>query len=162
MRAIVTLSSALPLSSFFKRRIRKAVNHTLQGLPKSATKPFHHREMRFVISVAVVGIQTMKKLNSKYRGKDRPTDVLSFSRLESPFPHALEREIGDLVICLPVAKRQAREFQEPLGRELERLAVHGTLHLFGYDHEKSQRDEKIMFGLQDKLLKGLSSKHLKT
>ncbi|NBT58626.1 rRNA maturation RNase YbeY [bacterium] len=67
-----------------------------------------------------------------------------------------------MVICLPVAKKQALLYGESLGRELERLAVHGTLHLFGYDHEKSKKDEQIMFRKQDAVLMKLSPKHLKT
>jgi probable rRNA maturation factor len=117
---------------------------------------------RVIISVSLVGAQTMKKLNRTYRKKDRPTDVLSFSRLEHLIPNQPYVDIGDLVICLPVAQKQAKEYQETLGRELERLTVHGTLHLFGYDHEKSKKDERIMFSLQDKILNQLCSKHLKT
>jgi|694.fasta_scaffold50405_3 probable rRNA maturation factor len=104
----------------------------------------------------------MRSLNQAFRKKNRPTDVLSFSRLENPFPYQPQVDIGDLVICLPVARKQARVFQQSLSKELERLAVHGTLHLFGYDHEKSKRDEQIMFRLQDKILKKISPKHLKT
>jgi len=69
------------------------------------------------------------KLNLTYRGKDKPTDVLSFEGVE-------EGHIGDLLISLPVSKRQAKEYQVTLVEELTRLIVHGTLHLLGYDHEK--------------------------
>jgi probable rRNA maturation factor len=162
MRVTVTLSSSTPLSSFYASRIRRAIRQTLNLIPNKAKNPLKKQKGRLIISVALVGEQTIKNLNRTYRKKDKPTDVLSFSRLENLPPNQPHFEIGDLIICLPVAKKQAKEYQQSLGRELERLTVHGTLHLFGYDHEKSKNDERIMFRLQDKILNQLSSKHLKT
>ncbi|NBX75899.1 MAG: rRNA maturation RNase YbeY [Proteobacteria bacterium] len=162
MRVTVTLSSSPPISRFYAHRIRQAIRLTLSHIPKTVTHPLRKQKGRLIISVALVGIPMMRKLNRTYRKKDKPTDVLSFSRLDDLLPNQPQIEIGDLIICLPVAKRQAREYQETLGRELERLTVHGTLHLFGYDHEKSKKEECIMFRLQDKILHKLSSKHLKT
>jgi len=98
----------------------------------------------------------MKLLNNKYRKKNYPTDVLSFSIFESEGPRIPSLDLGDILICLPVAKKQAREYQESLRHELERLTVHGVLHLFGYDHEKSKKEEKQMFSLQNKILRSLS------
>ena len=69
----------------------------------------------------------MRALNRRYRGKDRSTDVLSF-----PAPPPL---LGDLVISVPYAARQARRRGQRLSREIERLLLHGYLHLLGYDHE---------------------------
>jgi len=162
MRVKVTLSSPAGFSKVYAARIRRAINLTLQLLPKSATHVLRHQKGRLTISVALVGTQMIKTLNRTYRKKDKPTDVLSFSRLETSPLNQPEVEIGDLIICLPVAKKQAKEYKESLGRELERLTVHGTLHLFGYDHEKSKKDELIMFRLQDRILQRLSPKHLKT
>lgn len=86
----------------------------------------------------------MRTLNRGYRGKDRTTDVLSFPFREGPFPDAAGRALGDLVLSWPVAERQAREAKEPLVREIDRLLVHGVLHLIGYDHERSGAEERRM------------------
>jgi probable rRNA maturation factor len=70
----------------------------------------------------------MRTLNRRYRRKDRSTDVLAF-------PAGGEELFGDIVISVPYASRQARRRGEPPSREIERLLVHGLLHLHGYDHE---------------------------
>ena len=75
------------------------------------------------------GDTAIRRLNARYRGKDRPTDVLSF-----PGPGA-DQGLGDVIISIPAAERNARRLGRPLGAELEVLALHGFLHLLGYDHE---------------------------
>jgi probable rRNA maturation factor len=96
-----------------------------------------------------------QELNRTHRHKDKPTDVLSFPLNE----HALEQydilPVGDIFICLEVAERQAEEMKIPLDQELARLAVHGFLHLVGYDHETSPEDEKKMIDLQEDIIKNL-------
>ena len=86
----------------------------------------------------------MRTLNSAYRGKDATTDVLSFSLREGKFPHIQPEMLGDVVISLPAAERQARAAGHSTGRELERLLVHGLLHLLGYDHEQSPQEARRM------------------
>ena len=73
-------------------------------------------------------------LNREFRGKDKPTDVLSFP-FSSPRGKA-DPHLGDLAISVDTLKRQAREYGVSVEEELLRLLIHGTLHLFGYDHEK--------------------------
>jgi probable rRNA maturation factor len=75
-------------------------------------------------------------LNKQYRGKDKPTDVLSFS-LEDPV------HLGQLVISVDRAREQAKDLGQSLEEELQFLFTHGTLHLLGYDHEKPE-EEKVM------------------
>lgn len=79
-------------------------------------------------------------LNSKYRHKDRPTDVLSF-----PFETPVENDdvFGEVYISMDTAQQQAEEYGAPLSEELLRLACHGFLHLFGYDHI-NKKDELAM------------------
>ena len=105
------------------------------------------------ITVGVVGDTTMKRLNSIYRGKQKTTDVLSFNYTSSAKTkiqtHRLE---GDIIICFPQARRQARVIGNTIPEELSFLFVHGLLHLLGYDHEKSRAEERRMFALQDKIL----------
>jgi rRNA maturation RNase YbeY len=107
------------------------------------------------LSLVLVSDRRMRALNRRYRKKDRPTDVLSFPLHEkwgqkwgqatflrksslSPFL------LGDVVISVPTARRQAAEFGHGLREELLRLLVHGVLHLLGYDHERGPRDAALM------------------
>lgn len=78
----------------------------------------------------------IQKLNASYRGKDKPTDVLSFSAREDISSFVPGESLGDLVISLPTARAQARRFGVSLSKEITRLLVHGILHLYGYDHER--------------------------
>jgi probable rRNA maturation factor len=98
------------------------------------------------VVIALVPNRTIQALNRTYRKKDKPTDVLSFpaspepgrpSRRRGKSPQDLDH-LGDLAIALGVARRQAREHGHALAVELRVLALHGLLHLLGYDHEVDQ------------------------
>lgn len=80
------------------------------------------------------------QLNREYRGVDRPTDVLSFSQQEGGFPSVAPDLLGDVVISVDAAKKQAGEQGHSLEEELFILLAHGILHLLGYDHETSRKD----------------------
>ena len=95
------------------------------------------------LSLALVDDAEIRRLNRDYRGKDRPTDVLSFSLREGEFGE-VSSAIGDVVISLDTARRQASERRSTLAGEVDRLLVHGILHLAGYDHEVSPREERRM------------------
>jgi len=99
----------------------------------------------------------MRTLNRKYRGKDRTTDVLSFAFREGAFGNLQRQVLGDIVISLPTAGRQARQAGETLNRELDRLLVHGLLHLLGYDHERGEREARRMRRREKRLLESLLS-----
>ena len=86
------------------------------------------RESVAEVSVLFCGDQRMRALNRRYRGKDRSTDVLAFPAGSGPL-------LGDIVVSVPYARRQARRRGEAVSREVDRLLVHGFLHLLGYDHE---------------------------
>jgi probable rRNA maturation factor len=87
------------------------------------------------ISVSFVRDAQIRKLNRTFRGMDKPTDVLSFPLVEPGdlYPGA-ERLLGDIVISVDTAQRQAADYDAPLDREVERLLIHGVLHLLGHDH----------------------------
>ena len=98
------------------------------------------------------GIQV---LNRDYRGKDRPTDVLSFAMEEGELLEqdgSLPELLGDIVINTDQTARQAEAYGHSYGRELLFLFIHGMLHLLGYDHEQGPAEEKEMFALQDELI----------
>ena len=100
---------------------------------------------RGAVTVAVVPDARVRALNQRYRGQNRPTDVLSF-------PAGEPGELGDVVIAAGVAGRQARQAGHAMAVELRVLALHGLLHLLGYDHE---RDDGRMARLERRLrLKG--------
>lgn len=81
------------------------------------------------------------KLNLAYRKKDKPTDVLSFSATEGQAMAGIEGILGDLVISVDTAKRQAKEYGVTFNQEILRLIIHGILHLSGYDHENVPKAE---------------------
>lgn len=110
------------------------------------------------VSVSFVDNETIHKLNLEYRGKDKPTDVLSF-----PMTDGDEEEddidlstgavmLGDIIISAEKAMEQANEYGHGIEREICFLAVHSTLHLLGYDHETSEDDEKYMNQTQETIL----------
>ena len=100
------------------------------------------------ISVALVDEEEMKKLNNRYRGKNYPTDVLSFLYEENPWE-------GEVIICYPVARKQAREQRCSWREEFKRLLVHGLVHLAGYDH-RDTRDAQKMRKVEQRVLNSLN------
>lgn len=108
-------------------------------------------------SLSFVDKKEIHNINKEYRGIDRPTDVISFA-LNDDVEGELEiiggeeiNYIGDIIICTDIAKEQAKDYGHSYERELGFLAVHGFLHLLGYDH-MNEKDEKIMFSKQDQIL----------
>ncbi len=98
----------------------------------------------------------MRSLNRRYRGIDRTTDVLSFSFHEGSFGDLRQEALGDIVISVPQAERQAREAGHPFVREIEILLIHGLLHLLGYDHERSPSEARRMRRKEQQFLKRLT------
>lgn len=107
------------------------------------------------VSVVLVDDAAIRELNRTYRGKDCATDVLSFALNEGDEPEVIdgpgETLLGDIVISLPTAARQAAEYNHSLERELAFLTVHGMLHLLGYDHLK-EADRQEMRGEEEHIL----------
>lgn len=110
------------------------------------------------VSVSYVTDEEIHELNRDYRNVDRPTDVLSFAFREGDdfieMPDNDVELLGDIVISIPTAIRQAEEYGHSMEREVGFLLVHGFLHLIGYDHG-DEESEREMFGLQDEVLDAL-------
>src|SRR5579871_3662584 len=87
------------------------------------------------LSLSLVNDDAIRTLNYRYRGKDAATDVLSFPLDDDAAPGRSERLLGDVVISIDTARRQAEAYDAPLQCELYRLLIHGLLHLKGHDHE---------------------------
>jgi probable rRNA maturation factor len=102
--------------------------------------------VRGELALVLGGDRAIRRLNARYRGKDRPTDVLSFPAGGG------EAGLGDILISVPAAERNARRFGRPLSREIDVLALHGFLHLLGYDHET---DDGTMDRLEARLRRRL-------
>ncbi|ART77325.1 rRNA maturation RNase YbeY [Sutcliffiella horikoshii] len=110
------------------------------------------------LSVTFVDNDRIQEINREYRDKDRPTDVISFAmeelgegEIEIHYDEEAPRMLGDIIISIPKAEEQAEEYGHSVKRELGFLALHGLLHLLGYDHE-NETDEKIMFDKQKEIL----------
>ena len=103
-------------------------------------------------SVILTDDEEVHYLNKTYRNIDRTTDVLSFALNDNgAFPGPIN-VLGDIFISIPKMKEQAIEYCHSEKRELSFLALHGLLHLLGYDHTKGPKEEEEMFGLQKEIL----------
>lgn len=118
----------------------------------------HEKVTNAIFSVVFVNNEEIHEMNREYRGVDRVTDVISFA-LEDNKDIVYDdiRMLGDIFICIPQMKKQAEEYGHSEKRELAFLAVHGILHLLGYDH-MTEEDERVMFALQELILDGKNIK----
>jgi probable rRNA maturation factor len=103
------------------------------------------------LTVSLVDDAEVRRLNREYRGKDRPTDVLAFAMREGLRVAGDERVLGDVVISLDAAARQARRHGLAVEDEVRTLLIHGVLHLLGYDHERSQAAARRMKAMERRL-----------
>ena len=139
----------------FKRKIKKLFN--------IAEKVLKEDFSNVCVSLNFVSDEEIQRLNKEFRNVDKVTDVLSFPNLNKTPKEKLEKFkksydfdegllfLGDIVISKNVAKAQAREYEHSLTREVCFLALHGFLHLLGFDHVKEE-DERVMNKIQDKIL----------
>lgn len=142
----VLVSATVRSVGIKKMRITQAATQLLRWL----------HEPEASLSVHFVGEDRMRTLNRIHRGLDRPTDVLSFSFGEEGHDGRRQRDLGDLFLCVPYLRRQARAFGVAYEEEVLRMLAHGVLHLAGFDHEKPH-EARRMFGLQEKFLSRLLS-----
>lgn len=112
------------------------------------------------VSLLLVDDREMTRLNSHYRGKNTPTNVLSFPMAEGADESLASlpvRELGDIVISVDTALKESREFGQSLFTRLTWLTIHGLLHLLGYDHERSADDEQAMLVKEQELLEKVNN-----
>lgn len=130
----ILLEQREPLGAMLSRAIEEAIR--LSDGPEEAE-----------VSLMLVDDQRIHTLNLEYRGVDRPTDVLSFALQEElddePDSEFEDDMLGDIIISAERAREQAKEYGHSLEREIVYLAVHGTLHLLGYDHEEEQDKQEM-------------------
>lgn len=108
------------------------------------------------LTLLVTNDEAIRKLNARYRGVDSPTDVLSFPADDDDLPPDLEEEpyLGDILISYPYTARHAQQDQHPIEDVLVLLAIHGTLHLLGFDHDNAE-NQAAMWEAQEDALKAL-------
>lgn len=142
---------------FLKLKIKKAYGHVLEML--------NIDEKKISVNLGYVSESAIQKLNEQHRDKNSVTDVLSFPLIDFEIGkwiteeiYAKEKhpqtglvEIGDIVICETVAKIQAEKYGHSYNREVCFLAVHGFLHVLGFDHQ-TKEDEELMSNLTEKVL----------
>ncbi|HYD48299.1 MAG TPA: rRNA maturation RNase YbeY [Terriglobales bacterium] len=111
------------------------------------------------LSVSLVDDEEIHRLNRDYRFKDKPTDVLAFALREGIQAPGTERVLGDVVISLDTAARQAYKRKRMLAAEVRTLLIHGILHLLGYDHERSPSEARRMKRKERALAGTLAAPH---
>ena len=138
--------------------MRQAARATFFNAPSLHELPKGDDKSTFVIDINVVDDEEIKQLNHQYLGKNKPTDVLSFAQMdgESTFGAGEQILLGDIVISLPTALRQATDEGHPLPEEMAFLTVHATLHLLGYDHETAA-EKKQMWEQQNAIMARICS-----
>lgn len=113
----------------------------------------HEKVKNAIFSIIFVEDDEIHRINRDYRKVDRVTDVISFAFEDNEeMMYNDIRVLGDIYICIPQMKRQAISYDHSEKRELSFLAVHGLLHLLGYDHTLGEQEEKEMFDLQKEIL----------
>ena len=142
----------LPVTYRLKMLVRAAV---------AATLDYEQYNNPVEVSVTFTDNKKIRELNRKFRGIDRATDVLSFplfdyeGKSEEPPVDELVGMLGDIVISLEQAAKQAEKYNHSFEREAAFLCVHSMLHLLGYDHETSKEDEEDMRRRQSEILAGM-------
>lgn len=142
-----------PGRGFFKKVLEIAVKEI---------EKLGNEEIKIGVSINLVGEAKIKELNKKYRNKNKSTDVLSFpinayNGLTISADGQTVNDIGDIFICLSIAKKEAKRENISIEQKLAQLTVHGFLHLQDYDHERSKRSAEKMFKLENQILGKFSS-----
>lgn len=155
------------LSSLQYRKLCHLLQKTLPGIKRLLNSSHFPTRSQFAkadlisINLSFCGLQKIRQLNKTYRQKDKVTDVLSFPGYEDlrkakyqDFIHS-EIDLGDIVICAKQALKQASDHNIDFYSEAVHLFIHGLLHLLGFDHELSLKEEKLMERLEQKMIKEL-------
>lgn len=138
---MIYLRNATRGSGVDTRRLRSVAKALLHAVEEDGS----------TLSISLVNDREIQQINREHRGKDKPTDVLSFPLYEAGELTAHgERMLGDVVISVDTARRQAAEYDAPLQNEIYRLLIHGILHVLGHDHEEA--DERRAMEAEERRL----------
>ena len=133
----------LTIVSINESYLKRAIEKVLEG---------EKIKQEIAMSLALVGPGRIKKLNKKYRGKNKVTDVLAFpgSKVDleqfkvGDLKETKTKDLGEVIICLKEVKKNAKKYKSGFEVELARVLIHGVLHLLGYDHEGSKKEAQEM------------------
>ncbi|MBT3314696.1 MAG: rRNA maturation RNase YbeY [Anaerolineae bacterium] len=148
---MIEISYSPALEKKFDERLIKSTILTAlenQAAPKDAT-----------LSILLTDDEQIRSLNRDYRGFDAPTDVLSFEVHERD-PETGSLYLGEIIVSMPYAAKQALQNDHPLEAEIQLLVVHGILHLLGHDHAENE-EKTIMWAAQAKILSKLGLSNIK-
>jgi probable rRNA maturation factor len=146
MKFYLINNTTWPLSEAFLKWFFRSVCVDLKKIKK------HQKDLQKMIGVVLVDSKEMRRLNRKYRKKNKITDVLSFS--------GSDNFLGDVVLCVSRVQKQARQHELADEEEFSYLLIHGLLHLLGYEHEFSSTQAKKMFKIQDKVFADLQDRDI--
>lgn len=141
---IIQTEKELPVE-INRQMLQESINMTLSTLVKEDLD----------VTLRLTDDAEIHQLNKKFRKQDKPTDVLSFN-YNFMDPETNREYLGDIIISIETASRQAREHNFTINQELAFLAIHGTLHLLGYDHQLPKQEEP-MFQMQEEIFDKLLS-----
>jgi len=133
---VVAAEGWAPLSAERRRGLRRAVRGAL------ALEPRARGLAPADVVLVLADDEVVRELNARHRGKDRPTNVLSFTNDDPPGPGE-RRHLGDIVLALETCTAEARAQAKPLDHHLAHLALHGALHLLGHDHEEEAEASRM-------------------
>ncbi len=151
--------------NFISTEIDKELKKQLQKVCKTTMKLLNQNHHILEVNLVFVSAQEIKQINTEKRQVESETDVLSFPNLENVFNERITKKsfkadinpdtkkvfLGDIVICLEVANKQAEEYGHSINREICYLTTHGLLHLMGYDHMEDN-EKVIMRNLEEAVL----------
>lgn len=123
----------------FRSLSRSEIQRTFRNTEKIVRIP-----QRFHFSVAIVSDRAIRKFNKEYRGKDKPTDVLSFRYTD---------DAGEIILSAQRIRAQAKEYGHTIQAEAVFLLVHGILHIMGWDHERSEKEARAMRQLEQRIIR---------
>lgn len=125
--------NTVPRSGIDARSVKRTAKRLLEAVGETAS----------ALSISFVNDAQIREINREHRGKDKATDVLSFPLAAPDAPGAGERLLGDVVISVDTAKRQAADYDASLEAEVNRLLIHGVLHIMGHDHEETEEQRRM-------------------
>jgi probable rRNA maturation factor len=132
----VYLTNATRNSGLDGKRLKRTVETLLAAVGEKGSS----------VSLTLVRDPAIRAINREHRGKDAPTDVLSFPLLDDPSdvsPEGTERLLGDIVVSVDTAARQAADYDATVAAEVDRLLIHGVLHLMGHDHMEPEERARM-------------------
>jgi probable rRNA maturation factor len=148
-----------PFRNGFNKRFQKVavlIDHFLMEKRQNLFSHQYSIKPFYSFNVTLCGDTKMKRLNSMFRQKEKTTDVLTlalYENIRGGEEFLLnELELGDILISGPVMKKQAKEYNVTVEQEFFHLLIHGFLHLLGFDHEISQKEEELMQKLEKKII----------